>query len=233
MKTNVNKVYILTPQELTVIAAARNIEGMFGMQNSEHVVDQSAVCYALNHLYQKEFIYNTDGEGFVLEEGLRELIKTIEEARSVVMLRQFFDDSGMKVIYIGDRLVVTEQKNQDTETVRLYEIPVDELEAFLFEDEPVEQEANRIILDEEQLLQEGMKEKKILSDETIEDMGNILTVVEKMTPKKNKVTCRMVEKKGMKWIRYTKQTQELEYVQKEEFYQYMLDMVKEDLDDIS
>ncbi|MBE5942210.1 MAG: hypothetical protein E7264_06695 [Lachnospiraceae bacterium] len=233
MKTNVNKVYILTPQELTVIAAARNIQGMLGMQNSEHVVDQSAVCYALNHLYQKEFIYNTDGEGFVLEDGLRELIKSIEEAKSVVMLRQFFDDSGVKVVYIGDRLVVTEQKNQDPSTVRLYEIPVEELEAFLLEEELGEQETNRIILDEEQLLQEGMKEKKILSDETIEDMGNILTVVEKMTPKKNKVRCRMIAKKDKKWIRYTQEKQELEHLQEEEFYQYMLDMVKEDLDDIS
>lgn len=87
----INSVYIVTPEELTVIAAAKNMDNIFIIQNSDLSVDEDAVCQALNHLYKKGFIENKEGEALVLQDDLEDLIQGMEQARSIMIIRRFGD----------------------------------------------------------------------------------------------------------------------------------------------
>lgn len=233
MSSNVNNVYILTSAEVTVIAAAKNIKGMFSMQNDNNPIDETAVCYALNHLYQKEFIRNAESEGFVLEDGLRELVTIMEEAKSVIVLRHFAENIRTKVIYVGSRLVVTEQREQDVDNIRIYELPLDEIEDYIQDFDNEEKNAYRRILDEEQLILDGMKKKQILQNDEIQAMGNIVTMVEKMSATGNEISYRMIAKQDGTCFVYNKEEQSLESLNKQEFYRAIEAVIREELDDIS
>lgn len=233
MTPNVNKVFIVTPAELTVIAAAKNIRGIFSIQNTEQAIDKAMVIQALNHLYQHHFIYNAENDSFELAADLKELIVEVEEAKSVVLIRHFRGAAGMKAIYISRRLVAIEQRKQDLESIRIYEIPRKEMEDFLQEDVLQRADSCRSILDEERLLLEGIQKRHVLQDEEAEAMGNIVTMVEKMVMKSKKVNYRMVVKHDRKGIQYTHKEKELMYLKEQDFLNSIMDMIEEELDDIS
>lgn len=229
----ISNVYILTPVELTVIAAAKDLGGIFSIHNTGKAADVKMVIQALNHLYQEEFILNAEDDGFVLEAGLQELITGIKEAKAIVLIRHFSEGARMKTIYIGRQLVAMEQRKQNLSSIRIYEIPREELMNFIFEDIKQETKSYRSVLDEEHLFLEGIQKKHILQDDEVENMGNIITMVEKITPQNNKVSSRMVAKNENERIRYTQEEKELQYLKEEEFLNGIVDMIEEELDDIS
>ncbi|MDE6434714.1 MAG: hypothetical protein K2L07_10870 [Lachnospiraceae bacterium] len=232
MISNVNNVYILTPIELTVIAAAKNIRGILSIQNTGKAVDETAVIQALNHLYQQQFILNAEDDGFVLEADLQKLIVGIEEAKFIILIRHFTDDAGMKMIYVGRYLVAVEQRKRNMSSVWIYEIPREELRDFLAEDMQQKAKSYRSILDEKRLFFEGIQKKHILQDDEAEAMGNIITMVEKITPKNNSVSCRMIVKDEKKWIQYIRGEKEVKYSEKD-FLNSLVEMIEEELNDIS
>lgn len=233
MKDDVNSVYILTPEELTVIAAGKNIQQMFGIRSGKKIIDETVVCQALNHLYKKEFIHNAKEEAFILDNYLRELITVIDEAKSLVLIRHFANPVSIKVIYVGKKLVATEQRQQDKSSIRIYEIPWAELEDFLQEDMLVEEGSYRSILDEEQLIFEGIQKKHILQEKEVGKIGNIVTVIEKLTLQSNTVSCRMIAKQEKNWLKYTHKEKELVSLEEEEVLDNIADMIKEEANDIS
>ncbi len=233
MKADVNNVYILSPAELTVIAAAKNIQGIFSIQNTDVTVDETVVCQALNQLYQKQFIHNLDGEGFVLDDGLRELISVIETAKKLVLVRRFTKDASIKSIYIGADLVAVEQRLRDMGAVRLYKIPRDGVEDFLQECLQKDESTLRKVLDEDRLVQEGIQKKHVLQDEEVEGMGNIVTMVERVIPQKQYVTDRIIAKQEKKWMQFRQDKKRIEFLKEPEFFDNIIRLIEEDLDDIS
>lgn len=231
MKSSVKHVYILTMAEFTVIAAAKNIQGLFSMQSNEGVVDETAVCHALNHLYQKEFIHNAEKEGFVLEDGLSALVTAIEEAKAIVVLRHLVENACIKVIYVGSRIVATEQRTHDMEHIRIYEISPEEVGDYI-QNEDVEERVFHSVLDEERILLEGIQKKHILQNEEIQAMGNVVTVVEKMSANGKKVNRRMIEKQDDKFFCYSREKTQVENLSKQEFYNAIEMIIKEELYDI-
>lgn len=228
MKADVNNVYIVSPAELTLIAAAKNMDNIFAIYNTNEEMNEDRVCLLLNHLYQEEFIENPDGEGFVLQEGLRELVEGIERAKAVMLIRHYTKLFHVKTIYIGKRLVALEQRESDMSAVRIYEIPKEELRNFVEDDFKVKERPYHNILNEEEVVSEGMKKKGMLSEEDVNSIGNVDILVEKMTPHRNKILCRMIERKGNQWLRYVQGETEVENLDQEEFMVFLEDLIKEE-----
>ena len=44
-----------------VIAAGKNIHGIFDLEEESLQIEEAAVFEALNHLYEQQFIYNASG----------------------------------------------------------------------------------------------------------------------------------------------------------------------------
>ena len=55
------------------------------------------------------------------------------------------------------------------------------------------------------------------ADTDVEAMGNIVTLVEKITPHHNRMKCRMVARRRNQWLRYVQGETEIEHMEKMEF----------------
>lgn len=67
----------------------------------------------------------------------------------------------------------------------------------------------------------------------IKGMGNIVTLVEKITPHHNRMKCRMVARRRNQWLRYVQGETEIEHMEKMEFVAEIENLIKEEQNDIS
>ena len=227
IKMKINSVYIVMPEELTVIAAAKNMDNIFIIQNSDLSVDEDAVCQALNHLYKKGFIENKEGEALVLQDDLEDLIQGMEQARSIMIIRRFGNLGYLKNIYISSRFIVVEQRRREPSGIRLYEIPKQELKDFLEDDYELADTSYRDILDEERLISDGMKKKEVLLDSDVEGMGNVHMLIELVAPHDNRIKCRMLARRDDQWLQYRQELKTIEKMEQEEFVNNIKELIEE------
>lgn len=235
MENNIHNVYILTPSELTVIAAGKGIDGMFSIQEEQMQIDEDIVCQALNHLYQQEFILNSGQDGFILNDDLEKMMTEISQAHAVILIRDFTQTAGLKIIYVGKRLTAIEQSKADVDSVRLYEIPEKELKDFLEGDIQGKERQYKQVLDEEQLLYKALENPSILQSREMNSLGNAIIMLERMNLKKNKVDCRILikqEEKEKQLLCYKQGEQQLCIFQEDVFMDTVIETIKEALYDI-
>lgn len=228
MESNINHVYILTPSELTVIAAGKGIDGIFSIQEEELQIDENMVCQALSHLYQQEFILNSEQGGFVLNNDLEKMMTEISEAQEVILIRNCMQTEGLKIIYVSSRLIVIERSKADVNAIRLYEISMGELEDFLREDISNQEKSYKRVLDEERLIDEILESPAILQSKELDSLGNAITMLERINMKRNKVDCRFLikqEEQGRKLLCYKQGEQRLCISQEDKFMDIVIEMI--------
>lgn len=236
MESSINNVYILTPSELTVIAAGKGIDGMFSLQEEQLQIDENMVCQALSHLYQQEFILNSEQEGFVLNEDLEKMITGISRAHAVILIRNFTQTAGLKILYVGNGLIALERSKVDANAIRLYEISREELKNFLEEDISNQEKQYKQVLDEKRLIDEMLENPFILQSWQLDSLGNAVAMLERLKLKKNKVDCRILikqEKEERNLLCYKQGEQRLCISQEDTFMDTVENMIREAFDDIS
>ncbi len=234
MAGNVNNVYILTPPELAVIAAAKGIDGILSLQETEIEMDENIVFQCLNHLYQQDIIRNSVEDGFILNEDLEKIMTVISQAHRVILVRHFTQAIGLKTIFVGNGLAAVEQSMDNINSIRLYEIPEKELAVFLEGDIRNKEKSYKKVLDEEQLLYEILKKPFVLQDRELDSLGNAIVMLERMDRKNNQVDCRILikqEEKEKKLFCFKQEKQVLSIFQEEEFEDVVVDIVREALYD--
>lgn len=236
MEKDINSVYILTPVELNVIAAGKNIHGIFDLEEESLQIEEAAVFQALNHLYEQQFIYNAPQDGFYLNEDLEEMMTAISQAHTILLIRSFLGRMQSKIIYIGKKLIAAERRETDMNVIRLYEIPKEELRDFLEEDIKEKEKQYKQVLDEERLTDVIMEYPYILQSETIDSLGNIIIMIERMNLKNGKVDCRMLIKQGQeekKQLCFKEGKEQMNSFKKETFLDMVVNVAEEALYDIS
>lgn len=231
METSINCTYILTPEELTVIAAGKNIRGILSVQD-EVQMDETIVLQTLNHLYQQDFIRNTDEDSFALNEDLEKMMEIISKAKEVVLIRTFDQKGCSKAIYIGSGLVAIERSKTDVNAVRIYEILPTELYDFINEDIRDKKKQYKEVLDEEQLFQRAIENPSILQGEEMDSLRNVMLMIEKINQKSGKVSCRLFdkqEKEERKQIYYSNKEQQESIFEEETFIKKAVSIVEEAL----
>lgn len=236
MEKNINSVYILTPSELNVIAAGKNIHGIFNLEEELLQMEETAVFQALSHLYEQQFIYNASKGGFYLNEDLEEMMTVISQAHTMLLIRSFIGKMQSKIIYIGKKLIAAERRETDINRIRLYEIPKEELGDFLKEDIQENEKQYKQVLDEERLTDAIMEHPSVLQSEAIDSLGNVIVMIERMNLKNGNVDCRMLIKQGRqqkKQICFKEGKRQINSFKKETFLDMVVNAVEEALYDIS
>lgn len=236
MEMDINSVYILTPSELNVIAAGKNIHGIFNLEEEPLQMGEMAVFQALSHLYEQQFIYNASQGGFYLNEDLEEMMSVISQAHTMLLIRSFIGKMQSKIIYIGKKLIAAERRETDINMIRLYEIPIEELDDFLKEDIQENEKQYKQVLDEERLTDAIMEHPSILQSEVIDSLGNVIVMIERMNLKNGKVNCRMLIKQGQQekqQICFKEGKQQINTFKKETFLNMIVNAAEEAFYDIS
>ena len=236
MEMDINSVYILTPSELNVIAAGKNIHGIFNLEEEPLQMGEAVVFQALSHLYEQQFIYNASQGGFYLNEDLEEMMSVISQAHTMLLIRSFIGKMQSKIIYIGKKLIAAERRETDINMIRLYEIPIEELDDFLKEDIKENEKQYKQVLDEERLTDVIMEHPSILQSEVIDSLGNVIVMIERMNLKNGKVNCRMLIKQGQQekqQICFKKGKQQINTFKKETFLNMVVNAAEEAFYDIS
>lgn len=230
MEEIINQVFLLTPSEIQVIAAGKDIHGMFGMQDKPLQVDEAMVFQAMNRLYQQQFIQNTIQGRFVLNENLEKIMTTISQAHTIILIRSFTQEAKSKIIYIGDRLIATEPSRVDVDAIRIYEIPVKELRNFLEDDIKGIEKQYTQVLDEEHLIQAAMERSFILQREDVDSLSNAIVMIEKMNQKKGKIDTRLLikqEKNKKQLLYYKQEEQRISMIKEDVSVDWIIGMIEE------
>ncbi len=236
MEKDINSVYILTPSELNVIAAGKNIHGIFDLEEEPLQIDEAEVFQALNHLYEQQFIYNASQGGFYLNKDLEEMMTVISQAHAMLLIRSFIGKMQSKIIYIGKKLIAAERREININEIRLYEIPREELGDFLKEDIEEKEKQYKQVLDEERLTDDIMQYPSILQSGVIDSLGNVIVMMERMNLKNGKVNCRMFIKQDQqekKQVCFKEGKQQTNTFKKENFLDMVVNAAEEVFYDIS
>ena len=197
---------------------------------------EAVVFQALSHLYEQQFIYNASQGGFYLNEDLEEMMSVISQAHTMLLIRSFIGKMQSKIIYIGKKLIAAERRETDINMIRLYEIPIEELDDFLKEDIKENEKQYKQVLDEERLTDVIMEHPSILQSEVIDSLGNVIVMIERMNLKNGKVNCRMLIKQGQQekqQICFKKGKQQINTFKKETFLNMVVNAAEEAFYDIS
>lgn len=230
MGKTINNVYILTPAELLVLAAGKGVDGIFGMDDFLEETDETEVCKAMNHLYQQGILQNSDDGAFVLNEALQEIMSAVSKSKTVVLVRGFTGTPTLKVIYIGQTLAATEQLTTGENAFRLYSIPEEELLDFLADDVSGKGKSYRMVLDEDNVLDEVLKSGDILQRKELDKLGNVLALFEMVSKGTGRVNRRIVWMQGsesQKMYDYRLGKKEKEGTGKQGMLQNVVDMIQE------
>lgn len=176
MNSKLDKVFVLSTQELIVILAGKEIQNVMILQELDAEMNQAVVCQAMSRLYEKEFIHNKDGQ-FCLEPELEELLDEIKNANNLIFLRNVKKDKGSKVIYLGEKIVCLEQSHIDSAALKIYELQ-DKLKEAIFECFETTNDLYQYVLDEKSMLDNVINEKSLMTVEQIEVMPNIFGLIE-------------------------------------------------------
>lgn len=192
MGKTISDVFILTPSELTLLAAGKGITGLISVEGTVQKFDEAEICNAMNHLYQTGMIDNTGDGGYVLQKDLEDILAIVYNAHSMVLIRDFAKGGSFKVIYIGQGIAATEQTAIERDMFRLYYVPLDELTDFLDDDMVEKNKPYRQILDQENIIENVVKSKKILEPAQVDILGNALSMAEVVSLKTERVLKRFV-----------------------------------------
>ena len=198
MGKTINDVFILTPAELTLLAAGKGITGIMSVEGTVHRFDEAEIFKAMNHLYQTGMIYNTEDGGYELQKDLEDILAIVNNAHSMVLIRDFAKEGSFKVVYIGKGIAATEQTAVERDVFRLYYVPLDELMDFLDDDMDERNKPYRPVLDQENMIENVVKSKKILEPAQVDILGNALSMAEVVYLKTGRVSKRFVLMQGEK-----------------------------------
>ena len=164
------------------------------------------------------------------------MMTAISQAHTILLIRSFLGRMPSKIIYIGKKLIAAERRETDMNAIRLYEIPKEELCDFLEEDIKEKEKQYKQVLDEERLTDVIMEYPYILQSETIDSLGNIIIMIERMNLKNGKVDCRMLIKQGQeekKQLCFKEGKEQMNSFKKETFLDMVVNVAEEALYDIS
>ena len=192
MEHNVNKAYILTSQELTLIAAGKGIIEFFSLAETIHPMDEMTVCKVMSNLYQKGVLKNSGDDSFCLEEDLNEMMEVIANAERMVLIRDFITKDASQILYIGKNPVIMEKSQVDKDGIRLYEIDQNELRCLV--EAGIHQNIGewKQVLDEEGLLREILRSPTVLQEEKADYLGNAIMMFEGLRKGSERVAWRIL-----------------------------------------
>lgn len=214
----------------------KGVDRIFSFQEEELQMDENTVCQALNHLYQQEFILNSQQGEFVLNEDLEKMITEISMAHAIILIRNLTQAAGLKILYVGNRLIAIERSKVDVNAMRLYEVPKEELKNFIEDDILNQNKEYKQVLDEKRLIDEMLEMPFPLQNRQMNALGNTTAMIERLNLKKNKVDCRILikqEKEERNLICYKQGEQRLCISKENMFLDTVENVIREDLDDIS
>lgn len=113
--------YYIRDTELKMLLAGCGVRRWYGLQSADET-EPSGKCLteAMAALYKKEYIDWTRDRKVRIREPLRQMIKTMAEALSCVLIRRKEKDYSMKCCYLsGDSVVMAERSQREEETLRL------------------------------------------------------------------------------------------------------------------
>lgn len=233
MQTEIDKVYVLKVDELAVLAAAKDINQIVSIQDQENLIDEKRICKILNSLYLEQIIYNAENESFILETELNEMMINIKNSKDLVIVREFAGDIQIiKSIYIAEKIVVLEQNSKDLSRVKIYISSIMQLQLDIKTLLMNKKEEKIKILDEEGVMLDFIKKKRLLQDYEIKEMGNVVAIIEKLSIHNN-VMFRMIVKSEQIYRNNMKTPQSILKLEEEKFLSEFNKLLEGGLNDIS
>ena len=196
MEHNVNKAYILTSQELTLVAAGKGISDFFSVGETAQLMDEETVCKVMSNLYQRGVLNNDGEDSFCLEEELCVMMEVIADAQRMVLIRNLATTEDSKILYLGKIPVMMEKSQADKDGIRVYQIDNLELRSLIETGISQDIGERKQVLNEEELVQDLLKTPTVLQDEKAEYLGNGIMVIEGLRKCTEKVEWRMILKQG-------------------------------------
>lgn len=196
MEHNVNKAYILTSSELTLIAAGKGIMEFLSPVEVFQPMDEAAVCKVMSNLYHRGVLDNNGEDSFRLEEELNEMMEAIADAKRMVLIRDLLTKEAYKILYYGKTPVIIEKSQADKDGIRLYKIGRSELRCLVEAGMNQDIVEWKQVLDEEELVQDMLKTPTVLQDEKVDYLGNIMMVIEGLRQGSERIEWRMILKQG-------------------------------------
>lgn len=230
MERSINNVHILTSIELLVLAAGKGIDGIFGLDNFFAELNETEVCKAMNHLYQRGILQNAEDGAFMLNEDMQDIMTAVSQSQTMVLVRSFTGTPTLKVIYTGRTLTAIEQLTTGENAFRLYSIPEEELMDFLADDVSGKGRSYRLVLDEDNVLDTILKSGDILQQKELDKLGNVLTLFEVVSKNTEKVNRRIVWMQGsesQKSYDYRLGKRVKESTGRQDILQNVVDMIQE------
>lgn len=187
MALTINKAYVLTGPELLVLAAAKGIGTLFGVSGAKPGTSEEQVIDAVHHLYQQGILKNSGSEAFVLRGDLKEILKSVSEAKETLLFRDYTQEGpAWKAVYAGAGFAGVEQVRAGTvkpvDAFRLYGLAPEELPLYLEDGSGENEMPYRFMLDEENVVNQILGRDKVLRQSEIERLGNLRQMFEFVVP---------------------------------------------------
>lgn len=137
MCKEMQKVFILSDTEYNILLAGKGADKCFTLKTNTSDMDKAKVCKAMNNLYVSSLV-NSDGEKFVIDEKLNEIIDTIIKSTKIMYAKT--PDGKILCGYMlgdienvqkSDLVTVCERKEKGQNKVRLYQCEYEEIEVML------------------------------------------------------------------------------------------------------
>lgn len=189
MKNELDHIFIMSSDELAVLFAGKDIKHGVMLQEEEKQIDQTAVCMAMAHLYEKQFIYNKDGK-FGVSDELDDILSEVKNAEKIYLLRNRTQSKYAKIIYCGDQMVCLTRSSVDAAALKIYKMR-ENLISTIKEDFQDICQPYQIVLDEESICDRLLRKKYILSLEELEQSPNITGIVEMLNCKNQNIENRI------------------------------------------
>lgn len=133
---------ILTNREISLIAGAAGISGMFGILEDDMDIEKIDVYNTLNNLVQKGCLKN-DGTKFIPDSIIDKCIQNIKSADYVSVIYPPNDSLPIKCCYINDNTaVINEPCAAGKNLYKLYTVKMNELTMLLYNEKYLPDEKN-------------------------------------------------------------------------------------------
>lgn len=120
--------YFLTPDEFSVLLAARSMSRFYGLSRIDYQVSDKELCMALHKMYVNQIIQNQNNEGFMIDTELAEIMDEIKKARRELVIKYELENGAYNICVLpSDDLVVLAEAPSTPDQIAIFCIEQDEL----------------------------------------------------------------------------------------------------------
>lgn len=182
MKNNLQKAYVLTCEEYSILLAASGIKKCFLLDTGKRDIDSTRICNAMMHLYSTGII-DSDGTAFSMQGELKDIIENIKNSDVAILIRMKNERDRVLCCYKSanhNDYVVNEVSEYDDNAYRIYRQSGEELRE-LIADAALPLRNAIALLDEDEMYEAACNIKRELTADEFSSYVNLQLAVDYMS----------------------------------------------------